>query len=78
MKIGDVSIFKKIYLSNLTNLAAHYASLFDSTYISEKKFTIMKINKSKLRSRITYINLEAVIRLVSSKLNPDISKIIKK
>jgi hypothetical protein len=52
-------------------------SIFGSTYICEKRFSCLKINKSKYRCSLTGINLQAVMRISTSNLTPDFKKIVE-
>ncbi|CAK6977527.1 EPM2A-interacting protein 1-like [Scomber scombrus] len=56
--------------------AIRMVSLFGSTYICEKTFTTMAINKSKLRSRLTDGHLHAVLRIATTEMEPDIRGIV--
>ncbi|KAJ4942397.1 hypothetical protein JOQ06_012263 [Pogonophryne albipinna] len=56
--------------------AIRMASLFGSTYICEKTFSTMAINKSKLRSRLTDAHLHAVLRIATTEMEPDIKGIV--
>ena len=62
---------------HLKNFAAKLLSLFGSTYICEQAFSCLKINKSKNRSMVTDCNLNAVMRITTSKLVPQFKNIIK-
>jgi len=46
------------------------ASLFGSTYICEKTFSIMNLNKSKLRTRLTDEHLHSVLRISTTNYEP--------
>ncbi|KAK7149277.1 hypothetical protein R3I94_008795 [Phoxinus phoxinus] len=56
--------------------AVRMVSLFGSTYICEKTFSTMAINKSKLRSRLTDGHLHAVLRITTTEMEPDIRGIV--
>lgn len=56
--------------------ALRFLSLFGSSYICEQTFSLMNITKSKLRTRLTDDNLEAVLRLATTNLAPNIEKLV--
>lgn len=56
--------------------AIRMASLFGSTYICEKTFSTMAINKSKLRSKLTVGHLHAVLHIATTEMEPDIRGIV--
>uniref|UniRef100_A0A8C5CPG7 SPIN-DOC-like zinc-finger domain-containing protein n=1 Tax=Gadus morhua TaxID=8049 RepID=A0A8C5CPG7_GADMO len=56
--------------------AIRMVSLFGSTYICEKTFSTMAINKSKLRSRLTDSHLHDVLRIATTAMEPDIRGIV--
>lgn len=64
---------KNNYKSLLEN-ALKYASLFGSTYICEQTFSLMNINKSKNRNRLTNENLESILRLATTNVEPNLKK----
>jgi len=56
--------------------ASKFLSLFGSSYICEQTFSLMNLTKSKLRTRLTDDNLEAVLRLATTNLAPNIEKLV--
>uniref|UniRef100_A0A3B1JWU0 HAT C-terminal dimerisation domain-containing protein n=1 Tax=Astyanax mexicanus TaxID=7994 RepID=A0A3B1JWU0_ASTMX len=61
---------------NLFANAQKWISMFGSTYICEQMFSLMKLNKSPLRTRLTDENLQAVLRLATTSLEPDINQLV--
>ncbi|KAF7693630.1 General transcription factor II-I repeat domain-containing protein 2A [Cucumispora dikerogammari] len=55
---------------NLKDLASKVLTVFGSTYICEKAFSTLKINKSKNRTLLTDCNLKAIMRITTSKMTP--------
>ncbi|XP_025086818.1 general transcription factor II-I repeat domain-containing protein 2B-like [Pomacea canaliculata] len=75
-----VDFYKSLSADNFPHLrkfAMKMFSLFGSTYICEQSFSCMKINKNKYRGLLTDTNLEAVLRISTSNLNPDFKWIVK-
>ena len=60
----------------LRKFAQKLLSLFGSTYICEQTFSLMKLTKSKSRTRLTDDHLEACLRLATTSLYPDIAKLV--
>ncbi|XP_029656786.1 general transcription factor II-I repeat domain-containing protein 2A-like [Octopus sinensis] len=54
---------------NLTALAAKILSMFGSTYLCEQLFSLMNINKTKFRSRLTHTYLSEILRLTVSEIH---------
>lgn len=52
--------------------------MFGSTYICEQTFSVMNLNKSKLRSKLTDKHLESVLRISTTNINPNIPKLVSK
>ncbi len=52
-------------------------SLFGSTYLCEQTFSLMNLNKSKLRSKITDSHLHNILSLSVSQLQPNLEKLLK-
>jgi hypothetical protein len=80
--VSLLEFYKKYLLepglyTNLTDHAKKMASMFGSTYTCEQLFSKMKYTKSKLRTRITDVHLENVLRLASSNstISPDVEKL---
>ena len=63
---------------NLSKNAKEMSCMFGSTYTCEQLFSTMKYTKSKLRTKITDNHLNNVLRIASSSLSPDISKLAQK
>lgn len=64
--------------SYLKRNASMYATMFGSTYICEQSFSMMTVNKSKTRNRLTDENLSAVLHIATATLEPNITKIASK
>lgn len=59
--------------------AARTLSMFGSTYLCEQLFSIMKINKTSHRSRLTDEHLQSILRISSTQnLTPNINKLVAK
>lgn len=55
---------------------ARVLSMFGSTYLCEQLFSLMKINKSKHRSRLTNEHLQSTLRIASAQdISPDIDEL---
>lgn len=64
--------------SNLKDNASRCATMFGSTYICEQTFSLMNINKSKLRNRLNDKHLESILRVSTTTFEPDIPKLVGK
>ncbi|XP_017317800.3 general transcription factor II-I repeat domain-containing protein 2A isoform X2 [Ictalurus punctatus] len=52
-------------------------SLFGSTYHCEQTFSLMNLNKCKLRCKLTDSHLHNILTLTVSRLNPNLEKLLK-
>jgi len=62
---------------SVKDLACKVLSEFDSTYLYEQTFSVMNMNKTQLRSNLTDNNLSSILRLATTKLEPNIEKVIE-
>ena len=53
-------------MPQLRTQAAQMLSMFDSTYSCEQLFSMMKVNKTPYRSRLTEEHLHSVLRISSA------------
>ena len=60
---------------SVKDLACRLLSEFGSTYLCEQTFSIMNMNKNKLRSNLTDNNL-FILRLATTKLEPNVDKVV--
>jgi len=52
--------------------------MFTTTYLCEKVFSVMNINKTKLRSRLTHAHLNDILKVAATQdLRPDIDTLVK-
>ena len=62
----------------MTALAAKVLCMFGTEYLSEQVFSVMNINKTKLRSRLTYAHLNDNLKVAAAQdLTPDIDTLVK-
>ena len=62
----------------ITDFAGKILCMFGTTYLCEQAFSVMNINKSKLRNRLTDGHLNDVMKIATAqKLSPDIDKLVK-
>ena len=57
--------------------AKRMLSLFGSTYLCEQTFSIMNLNKTRVRSRLTDAHLRDILRISTSALKPDLSCVMQ-
>lgn len=63
---------------NIRLNALKMMSLFGSTYVCEQLFSKMNFVKNKTRSRLTNVHLENSLKVSTSKIRPDIDKLVKR
>ena len=71
-----IEFYKSLYpekFRNVKQFARKMLVVFVSTYMCEQTFSSMKINKSKNRFLLTYSNLQDVLRIHTSSLEPDLN-----
>jgi 17beta-estradiol 17-dehydrogenase/3beta-hydroxysteroid 3-dehydrogenase/mitotic-spindle organizing protein 1 len=65
------------YVEN-RRFACKIKSMFSSTYLCEQQFSLMNSNKSSIRSRLTNIHLNSVLKVASfNNISPEIEKLVK-
>ena len=61
----------------LRRYALRYASAFGTTFCCEQFFSKLTIAKSKFRSKLTDVNLQNQLRVATSNIQVDISRLAK-
>ena len=56
----------------IRTLAKKILSLFGSTYLCEKTFSVMNLNKNRLRTRLSDSHLRDILRIKTSVFEPDL------
>ncbi|XP_059835965.1 general transcription factor II-I repeat domain-containing protein 2B-like [Hypanus sabinus] len=79
LKLNDfyASLGKEVF-PNLRRTAQKMLALFGSTYLCEQAFSVMNINKASHRSKLTDQHLRSILRIATTKLNPDFDALAKK
>lgn len=71
--------FSQTDFPDMHKMAAKRLSMFGSTYLCEKLFSVMKINKSPRRATLSDSHLTAVLRIASSRsIAPNISRLLQR
>ena len=66
-------------MPHLCSQAAQTLSMFGSTFLCEQLFSLMKINKTSHRTRLTDEHLHSILRISSAQsLTPDIDELVTK
>lgn len=63
---------------HLKDNASICATMFGSTYICEQTFSLMNLNKSKLRNQLTDQHLQSILRISTTSFEHNIPKIVGK
>ncbi|CAN7944194.1 unnamed protein product [Ixodes hexagonus] len=78
--VGVPKFYKFLDEANFPSLrqqAVRIIAMFGSTYLREQLFSLLKVNKSTLRSRMTDEHLRSIMRIVSAQgLKADIDFLI--
>ncbi|UYV81730.1 GTF2IRD2B [Cordylochernes scorpioides] len=75
IEVGVSEFYKYLpaRLENTRKLAYEIMSMFESTYRCEQLFSLMKGNKTPIRSRITDVHLGSVLKLITAnKISPEL------
>ena len=71
--------FIPITMPQLRSQVAQTLSMFGSTYLCEQLFSVMKLNKTSHRTRLTDEHLQSILRLASAQsLTPNIDELVSK
>ena len=62
---------------HLRNFAARILCVFGSTYICEQAFSCLNQNKSKNRSVLSNANVQAIMRVLTTNIIPDLKKLVQ-
>ena len=62
--------------ANLRKMAMKLLVLFGSTHICEQTYSIMNINRTKLRSNLTDANLQSLMRVSTSNMKPEFKQLV--
>ncbi|UYV66761.1 hypothetical protein LAZ67_4002786 [Cordylochernes scorpioides] len=79
IEVGVSEFYKYLpaRFENTRRLAYEIMSMFGSTYRCEQLFSLMKGNKSPIRSRITDVHLGSVLKLITAnKISPEVGKMV--
>ncbi|XP_060765882.1 general transcription factor II-I repeat domain-containing protein 2A-like [Neoarius graeffei] len=62
----------------ITAFAGKILCMFGTTYLCEQAFSVMNINKSKMRNRMTHGHLNDVMKIATAQsLSPNVDKLVK-
>jgi len=62
--------------ANLRKMAMKLLVLFGSTYICEQTFSTMNINKTNLRSNLTDVHVQSLLRISTSDMQPEFKQLV--
>ncbi|KAI5609624.1 general transcription factor II-I repeat domain-containing protein 2-like, partial [Silurus asotus] len=69
--------FNEAMFPNLWKTAQKMPTLFGSTFICEQTFSVININKTPHRCRLSDQHLGSIMRNATTKLSPDFNKLAK-
>ncbi|KAJ8362531.1 hypothetical protein AAFF_G00369740 [Aldrovandia affinis] len=61
----------------IRTFAKKMLSLFGSTYLCEKTFSVMNINKNRLRTRLSDSHLRDILRIKTTVFEPDLAYLLQ-
>ena len=61
----------------MRTFAKRMLSLFGSTYLCEQTFSVMNLNKNRLRSRLTDAHLRDILRISTTAVKPDLARVLQ-
>ncbi|KAK2847511.1 hypothetical protein Q5P01_010510 [Channa striata] len=61
----------------MQTFAKKMLSLFGSTHLCEQSFSVMNLNKNRLRSRLSESHLRDILRISTTSLKPDLASLLK-
>ncbi|XP_077340540.1 general transcription factor II-I repeat domain-containing protein 2-like [Lithobates pipiens] len=67
----------KSRFQEIRTLAKKMLSLFGSTYICEKTFSVMNVNKNRVRTRLSDSHLRDILRIKTTAFDPDLAYVLQ-
>lgn len=79
-QLSLVNFYRQLDKERFPELRAHakrMLSLFGSTYLCEQTFSLMNLNKNRLRSRLTDSHLCDILRITTTAVKPDLACVLQ-